>query len=102
MAKKFDGVIVAVRYNRDGQVNLLRVYKIRGATYSDLVLLDRETVLTQLKSGKVYTIGKRKEFMASTFEYGKEVTVIRKNGKDFITTRETVSNRDDLEETPSF
>ena len=52
MAKKFDGVIEAVRYNPDGQIALVRGYELRGVTYSDRVLLDRNTLVERLKEGK--------------------------------------------------
>ena len=102
MAKKFDGVIEAVRYNPDGQIALVRAYVLRGVTYSDRVLLDRKTLLERIKEGKKFTIGQRKEFLASTFEFGKTVKALGSNGKDFLTTREEVPQHDELEETPIF
>ena len=97
MAKKFDGVIEAVRYNPEGQIAL-----VRGYTYSDLVLLDRATLLERMKAGKKFTIGQRKEFWASTFDYGKTVRVVSKNGDDVLTTRDDVPQHDELEGTPAF
>jgi hypothetical protein len=102
MAKKIDGVIEAVRYNRNGQIALVRAYERRGVTFSDRVLLDRETLLERLKAGKNFITGQRKEFWAGTFEPGKAVKTTSKDGKDFLTTREDASKRDDLEETPAF
>jgi hypothetical protein len=102
MAKKIDGVIEAVRYNRNGQIALVRAYERRGVTFSDRVLLDRETLLERLKGGKNFSTGQRKEFLASTFELGKAVKILSENGNDFITTREDVPGRDELGETPAF
>ena len=102
MAKKFDGVIEAVRYNQNGQVALVRGYELRGVTYSDRILLDRDTLLERLNAGKKFTIGQRKEFWGSTFDFGKTVKVISQDGKDYITTSEKVSKRDELEDTPAF
>lgn len=102
MAKNFDGVIEAVRYNPDGQIVLVRGYELRGVTYSDRVLLDRNTLVERLKEGKKFTTGQRKEFWASTFEYGKPVKVVSKDGKDYLTTRNDASQRDEVEETPVF
>jgi hypothetical protein len=102
MAKKFDGVIEAVRYNPDGQIALVRAYVLRGVTYSDRVLLDRETLLERIKKGKKFTTGQRKEFLASTFEFGKTVKAMSNSGQEFLTTREDVSQQDELEETPIF
>ena len=102
MAKKFDGVIEAVRYNPDGQVALVRAYVLRGVTYSDRVLLNRDTLVEQLKQGKKFTIGQRKEYWASTFEFGKMIKIVDKNGKDFLTTRDDTPQRDEFEGTPAF
>ena len=102
MAKKFDGVIEAVRYDPEGQIALVRAYVLRGVTYSDRVLLDRETLLERLKEGKKFTTGQRKEYWGSTFDFGKTVKALGKDGKDFLTTREDASQRDELEETPAF
>ena len=95
-------MIEAVRYNPDGQVALVRGYELRGVTYSDRILLDRETLLARLKKGKKFSTGQRKELLGSTFDLGKTVKVVSKDGKDFITTRDDVSKRDDFEETPAF
>ncbi len=102
MAKKFDGVIEAVRYNPDGQIALVRAYVLRVVTYSDRVLLDRKTLLERIKAGKKFTTGQRKEFLASTFEFGKPVKALGSNGKDILTTREDAPQNDELEETPIF
>jgi hypothetical protein len=102
MAKKFDGVIEAVRYNPDGQIALVRAYVLRGVTYSDRVLLDRDTLVERLKEGKKFTTGQRKEFLGSTFEFGKPLKVVSKDGGFVITTREDASQRDEVEETPVF
>lgn len=102
MAKKFDGVIEAVRYNSDGQIALVRAYVLRGVTYSDRVLLDRATLVERLKAGKKFTTGQRKEFLASTFDYGKPLKIISKNGGFVITTRQDGAQRDEVEGTPVF
>jgi len=102
MAKMFDGVIEAVHYNSDGQIALVRAYVRRGVTYSDRVLLDRDTLVERLKEGKKFITGQRKEFLGSTFELGKPLKAINKNGGVVITTREKDPQRDEIEETPVF
>ena len=102
MAKKFDGVIEAVRYNPDGQIALVRGYELRSVTYSDLIILNRETLLERLKAGKTFAIGQRKEFWGSTFNFGKTVKVVSKDGKDYLTTGDSTTQRDELENTPAF
>jgi hypothetical protein len=102
MAKKFDGVIEAVRYNPEGKIALVRGYELRGVTYSDRILLDRATLLERLKKGKKFITGQRKEFLASTFEFGKLVKVAHNHGDEFLTTRDDTPQHDELEGTPAF
>ena len=101
MAKpKIDGVIEAVRYNPDGQVKWVRAYLRRGPTFSDRILLDRQALIEQLKSGKNFMSGKRVEQMASTFQLGKSVRLLQNNGQEVLVTGETQSNQDRLEGVP--
>ncbi|MBK9924473.1 MAG: hypothetical protein IPP66_04200 [Anaerolineales bacterium] len=95
MAKKFDGIIEAVRY-KNGQIVIVRAYERRGATFSDRVLIERKDLLERIKSGKKFLTGVRKEFWAGTFEEGKPVQIVSRDGKDFISTR-SESDRDELE-----
>jgi len=100
MAKKFDGVIEAVRY-KNGQIVTVRAYERRGATFSDHVLIDRRDLLERVKSGKQFVTGSRKELMASTFEQGKPVKVVSRDGKEYISTRDG-ADHDELELVPVF
>jgi hypothetical protein len=95
--KKFDGLIEAVRYGSDGKIVLVRAYERRGATFSDVILIDRASLVTRLKNGQTFVIGNRKEFLGSTFEPGKTVQL----SGDFITTGSDTSH-DQLEEVPSL
>ncbi|HKJ37951.1 MAG TPA: hypothetical protein VJ972_04190 [Anaerolineales bacterium] len=100
MAKKFDGIIEAVRY-KNGQIIVVRAYERRGATFTDRILIDRKDLLERIQNGKQFLTGARKEFWAGTFEEGKPVKVVSSDGKDFISTRDS-SDHDELEETPVF
>ena len=100
MAKKFDGVIEAVRY-KDGQIEEVRAFERRGSAYSDRVMIPREKLLARLKDGKKFVVGQRKQFFAGTFETGKPVQVISRSGKEFISTRAD-GERDELEQAPVF
>ena len=98
MAKlKFDGMIEAVRYGSDGKIELVRAYERRGATFSDVILIDRADLVTRLKKGQKFITGSRKEFLGSTFETAK---MVKLNG-DFITTGSSTT-RDQLEDVPSL
>jgi len=100
MAKKFDGVIEAVRY-KDGQIDEVRAFERRGAAFSDRVLIPREKLLERLKSGKKFVVGQRKEFFAGTFETSKPVQVVSRGSQEVISTRGD-AERDELEQAPVF
>lgn len=100
MAKKFDGIIEAVRY-RNGQIVTVRAYERRGAAFSDRVLIERRDLLERIKSGKKFLTGSRKELWAGTFEAGKPVQLVNRDGKDFIATRDG-ADHDELEQVPVF
>ena len=101
MAKKFDGVIEAVRY-KNGQIEVVRAFERRGAAFTDRVMLNRQEFLDRLKKGKTYFVGKRKEFLAGTFEVQeKPVKVLDRNGKEIIATR-AEAEQDELEQAPVF
>ncbi len=101
MAKKFDGVIEAVRY-KNGQIVVVRAFERRGSSFSDRVLLDRKEFLDRLKKGQKYVVGKRKELLASTFEVlEKPVRVVGQDGREFISTRSD-ADHDELEQAPLF
>lgn len=100
MAKKFDGVIEAVRY-RDGQIEVVRAFERRGAAFSDQVLIPRRELVKRLKDGRKFVVGKRMELLAGTFETGKPVQVVSRDGKEIISTR-TDAERDELEQAPVF
>src|SRR6185503_6987747 len=101
MAKKFDGVIEAVRY-KNGQIEVVRVFERRGATFSDRVMVPRHELLERLKNGQKFVIGKRREFLASTFDVqDKPVQVVDRNGKEIIVTRND-ADHDELEQAPVF
>jgi hypothetical protein len=100
MAKKYDGVIEAVRY-KNGQIVVVRAFERRGAAFSDRVMIDRRELLEKLNDGKKFIVGKRKELLAGTFEEGKPVQVVSRDGKEFISTS-AQTDRDELEQAPVF
>jgi hypothetical protein len=100
MAKKFDGIIEAVRY-KNGQIVLARAYERRGTAFSDRVLLDRKELLERLKNNKKFFTGIRKEFWAGSFEEGKPVQLLNRDGKEVIATHDQ-ADHDELEQTPVF
>ena len=101
MAKKFDGVIEAVRY-KNGQIAVVRAFERRGSAFSDRVLIPRDELLERLKKGRKFVIGKRKEFLAGTFEVlEKPLQIVKRDGQEIISTRPD-ANHDELEQAPVF
>lgn len=100
MKKKFDGIIEAVHY-KNGQIQMVRAYERRGSAFSDRVMIDRKDLLERIKTGKLFVTGSRTEFMAGTFEQGKSVQVVSRDGREFIATR-TEADKDELEQVPVF
>ena len=100
MAKKIDGVIESARY-RNGEIEVVRAFERRGATYSDWILMPRHELLERLKKGRNFMTGSRREFLASTFETGRPVRVVSRDGEEFISTRDN-AERDELEQVPVF
>jgi len=98
MAKKPDGVIVAVRYAQDGRIETARVFERRGATYSDRVHIDRSTLIERLKNKKRYVVGERTAYLASTFQTGAEVRYL---ASDVVATSPD-ARKDLLEGVPVF
>ena len=101
MAKKFDGIVEAVR-SKNGQIEAVRVFARRGAAFSDRIIINRQEFLDRLKKGKKYFVGTRKEFLAGTFEIqDKPIQIVSRDGKEFISTRPDAAH-DELEQAPVF
>ena len=100
MAKKFDGVIEAVRY-KNGQIVVVRAYERRGATFSDRVIIERKTLIERLQKGEQYVAGTREKLRASTFKVGPGVRLVKQDDREWIATRSDATH-DDLEGTPVF
>jgi hypothetical protein len=101
MAKKFDGVIEAVRY-KNGQIEVVRAFERRGAAFTDRIMLGRDEFLKRIKKGQKYVVGKRKEFLAGSFDVQeKPVQVLTRDGKEILSTRPE-ADHDELEQAPVF
>ena len=97
---RIDGVIEAVRY-KGNRIEWVRAYERRGATFSDRVLIDRPKLIARLQKGQGIVTGQRREFMASTFDVAKPVTLVGRTGDQVVTTTKQ-DDRDRLEGVPFF
>jgi hypothetical protein len=98
--KKADGVVEAVRYGADGQVEWVRMYQRRGPTYSDWMLVKRPDLIEMLKAGKKIFAGERVKYQATTFKTGLAFRVFERGGKDVVVTGETEGDQDRLDGVP--
>jgi len=94
--QKIDGVVECVRYKPNGEVEWVRAYERRGATYSDHLLLMRETLIEKLKSGKKFMAGRRTSLMASTFNVTLPIRLFQTGEKEVLVTGDIQSNQDHL------
>ncbi|GAB4579365.1 MAG: hypothetical protein Fur0022_21030 [Anaerolineales bacterium] len=95
-----DGVVEAVRYDAQGQVEWVRMFQRRGQTYSDWMLVKRPALIEMLKAGKKVFAGERVEFEASTFKFGPALRVVERGGKEVVVTGENQADKDKLEGVP--
>jgi len=99
--KNFDGVIEAVRYSPNGQIDMVRMYEVRWLVYSDQILLSRATLLERLSHGERFVTGHRKTYVGNVFETGKSVH-ISGTSNVIITTKDQAGNQDFLANVPVF
>jgi hypothetical protein len=85
--ERLDGVIESAHY-QGGKLNWVRAYERRGPTWSDHVLLDRERLVQRLKDGKRFRIGQRVAYKASEFTTGPRVTLVERDGMEWVVTED--------------
>ncbi len=100
--KKYDGVIEAVRYAQDGKISTVRVYERRGPIFTDRLLLTRQALIDELKSGKVYVAGRRKPLLASTFDVMGRVRLHKSDGREYVAGESETAAGDRLPGVPLF
>jgi hypothetical protein len=98
--KKVDGLIEAAHFGPDGKLAWVRAYERRGPTWSDIVLLDRPSLIQRLKAGKRFHVGARTEFMASEFVLGEQVRVVATRRGPVLVTGKGGSSEDRLQTLP--
>ena len=100
-SKKPDAIVVGVRYKRTGEVEWVRAYERRGATWSDWKLIPRADLIERLKSGQRFVVGDRIEYMAGTFKTDKPVQLVEANGGDrIVVSDKSAESGDPLEGVP--
>jgi len=101
MAKpKFDGVVEAVHYKNDGQIDWVRAYERRGSVFSDYILIPREKLIARLKAGDIFFAGRRIPQMAGTFEVSRRLQLVTMDGRERIVIGDQQVEHDYLEGVP--
>ena len=100
LKKRFDGVIEAVRFSRNRQIDFVRIYERRGASFSDCILLNRRELIKQLENGKHFVTGQRKKYLAGTFDVDRSIRIFQSNDSQVVTTSDKCPIHDDLDGIP--
>ena len=72
----------------------MRAYLRRGPTWSDHILLDRQALIQQLRSGKRFFTGQRVPLLAGTFEISAPVKLLKKDSQEFLVTGDLLDTGD--------
>jgi len=99
---KFDYLIEAVHYSAAGDLEKIRVYEKRGPSFSDRIIVDRETLVNVLASGKKVVSGSRLPYLASTFNVTGELQLAGPKESPILVMSEEASVRDSLPGIPVF
>lgn len=98
--KKVDGVVEAAHFDPDGKLAWVRAYERRGPTWSDQVLLDRDTLVQRLKAGKRFYVGSRQEYVASSFDLSVPLRLVQLYRGEVLVTGKGKPQQDSLQDIP--
>jgi hypothetical protein len=98
--RKADGVVNAAHFDSEGNLLWVRAFERRGPTWSDLVLLDRRSLVQRLEAGKRFYVGSRRDYNASEFEIGERINLKGKKKERVLVVGKGSSDKDLLEGLP--
>ena len=98
--QRWDGVIETVHYAPNAQIDWVRAYERRGATYSDVVLIRRDELIRKLQSGRKFASGQRVSNLAGTFTGLEPVRLEMAGGATYVVCGSSQNAHDDLGKTP--
>lgn len=99
---KFDYLIEAVHYSSAGDLEKIRVYERRGPSFSDRIIIDRNTLISALSAGKKVVSGSRVPYLASTFDITGELHLAGSKENPSVVLGDEISNQDSLPGIPVF
>jgi hypothetical protein len=98
--KPYDGVIVAVRYTQQGEIDWVRAFERHGFVFTDRMMMRRDELVKRLKAGKVFKTGVRLIYQGNDFEVKEDIRWIEKNGDGVIVAGKASSDHDSLGQLP--
>ena len=101
-AKKYEGVIEAVHYAPDGNIDWVRGYERRGFIFTDMLLFSRQTLLSRLQEGERFYVGSRKPHMGNDFVLHEALRLEGKKGGEHVVAGKSQGKGDFLEGAPVF
>ncbi len=100
MAKRVDGIVEAVRYTPEGWIEFVRMFRRRGPTFSDWVLVSREQLVAELQDKKRYYTGAAVPLMGTTFTTEHPLKVVTREKQPHVLAGEESSETDALKGVP--
>ena len=100
--KPYDGVVVAVRYSSQGEIERVRFFERHGFVFTDRMMVSRGDLVERLQNGKRLKTGVRLLYQGNDFEIKEDINLIEKNGSNVIVVGQTTSDRDTLGNLPIF
>ncbi len=98
--KSYDGVVVAARYTPQGKIEWVRAFERHGFVFSDRILMDRETLVENLREGKRFKTGERIIYQGNDFKVNEDIQLIESGDGNVIVAGKTSSNQDLLGDLP--
>ena len=100
--KPYDGVIVAVRYASDGEIEWVRAFERRGFVFLDHMMLDRSALIERLQDGKNFKTGTRITYLGNDFEIMEDIHLVEKDGTNLVIAGQANSRQDSLGDLPTL
>jgi hypothetical protein len=94
-AKRLDVVVVAARYAPDGKLTVAQGYERRGQVWTDLLLLDRPTLIGRLRAGRRVAAGEPRG-VPGDFVVRDALVLSGADGRAVVRASHTSSSTDNL------
>ena len=98
--KPYDGVVVAVRYTPQGNIDWVRAFERHGFVFTDRMMMKRDQLVERLKSGKKFKTGERLIYQGNDFEIKEDIRWEEKNGEGVIVVGQDSPDHDSLGQLP--